>query len=457
MQDLSTYLDFFTSEKKHILSDFQKFLRFKSIATDPAYQEEVRSCATWLADYLRKSGLEVEVWETAGSPVLFAQNLEAGPDQETLLLYCHYDVQPVDPLDEWLSPPFEPEVRDGEIYARGACDNKGQCFYTILAIKALLRIVGKLPVNVKLIIEGEEESGSTSLSAILDQKANRLRADHLVIVDSGIEDLNQPAISIGARGIVNFQVTVQEADYDLHSGMLGGIAYNPNRALAEILTSLHAENGSVSIPGFYDEVTEMLPHEKNELSLDFDIGRFHTHFGFEPRGMERGISPTESNCLRPTLEICGMWGGYTGAGFKTVIPAKAHAKLSCRLVPNQIPERIAALVSDFIIRKTPSGLKTHVDVLNGSGRGFRTHPRARIVQVMAESYAQVFQKTCNKILMGGTIPVAPKLCEAARAEMVLVGLALPDDHIHAPNEHFGIDRLEKGFLTICRALELLGR
>lgn len=454
MLDISRLKQIFESEKEKNYEDFFTFLRFKSISTDPNYRDEVEKCATWLAEYLQSIGLDVETWQTQNAPIIFGSNLDAGPEKETLLIYCHYDVQPVDPLEEWLSPPFEPTTRDGEVYARGTSDNKGQCFYTLLAIKALLEELGKLPVNLKFVIEGEEESGSFGLSQLLEEKKESLAANYLLIVDSGFEKIEEPAITLGARGLVCLEVTVQEAQYDLHSGMVGGMAYNPNRALVEMLSKLHDERGSIAINGFYDEMVEIPPHEKKELSFNFDPGYFFSLFGFEPTGMECDISPLEANWLRPTIEINGMWGGYTESGVKTVIPATAHAKLSCRLVPQQNPDRIAVLVRDFLISNTPHGLQTKVQIHHGNGRGFRTHPNSRIVQLMSESYTQIFQKPCQKILIGGSIPIAAELSEAAKAEMVLVGLSLPGDHVHAPNEHFGLDRLEKGFQTICRALEL---
>lgn len=454
MLDINKLKELFSQQKEEVFQDFFTFLRFKSIATDPDYRDEVEECANWLVDYLSSAGLQIEKWATEKAPVIFASDLRAGPEKETLLLYCHYDVQPVDPLEEWLSPPFEPSVREGEIFARGAVDNKGQCFYTILAIKTLLKELGHLPINLKFVIEGEEESGSLGLCQLLGEKKDQLKADYLLIVDSGFEKIDEPAITLGARGIVCMQVTVQEAQYDLHSGMVGGIAYNPNRALCEMLAKLHDERGGVAVSGFYDEMVEIPPHEKKELSFAFDPGHFFSLFGFEPNGMEQDLTPVEANWLRPTLEINGIWGGYTGPGFKTVIPAVAHAKISCRLVPHQTPERIAALVRDFLLNHTPQGLKTEVTILPGNGRGFRTNPNSRIAQLMAESYTQVFQKPCQKILIGGSIPIAVELAETACAEMVLVGLGLHGDRIHAPNEHFGIDRFENGYLTICRALEL---
>lgn len=453
MMDIDTLKKIYESKKESFLSDFFTFLRFPTVATDNAYLKDVEKCADWLLAYLSESGLVVEKWQGEKTPTIFA-SYHAGIDKETLLIYCHYDVQPVDPLQEWLSPPFEPVIRDGNIYARGAQDNKGQCFYTIAAIKTLLKERGNLPVNLKLIIEGEEESGSTSLAKILEEKKEALRADYLLIVDSGILAEDQPAITLGARGIVCMEVTVQEASFDLHSGMVGGIAYNPNRALAEMLAKLHDSSGSVAVPGFYDEVVEMSPQEKKEISFSWNNETFQKLFGFEPTGMEKGVGPEESCWLRPTLEINGIHGGYTGSGFKTVIPAFAQAKISCRLVPRQKPDQIARLVASYLEQQAPKGMKVQVNVFPGNGEGFRTTPSSRIVSIMSESYSAVFEKECQKILIGGSIPISVSLAESAKAQMVLVGVGLPGDRIHAPNEHFSLSRLEKGFLTICRGIEL---
>lgn len=451
-----SYKKFFEEEKEKIFRDYFTFLGFASIATDPAYRPDVQACAEWLFDYLKASGLNVEKWETTGSPVIFASDLRAGPDKETLLLYCHYDVQPVDPLEEWITPPFEPSVRDGGVYARGASDNKGQCFYTITAIRAFLKLRGKFPMNLKFIIEGEEESGSVHLPKLLQEKREQLKADHLLIVDSGIEDLETPAVTLGARGLVCMQATLKEANFDMHSGMAGGIAYNPNRALTEMLAKLHDETGKVTIRHFYDEVVKISDQEKKEIDFEFNAERYRYLFGCPPSGGEKDLPFNESCWLRPTVEINGIWGGYTGAGFKTVIPSKAFAKISCRLVPNQDPDKIAALVTRFLQELTPKGLELKVEIYPGSGRGFRSSPKARIAQLVSKSYGEIFQKPCKKIFIGGSIPIAVELCEAAEAQMALVGVALPSDRIHAPNEHFGLDRFEKGYLTICRTIELFG-
>lgn len=457
ISDISKLKSLFSREKESIFDDFFTFLRFKTIATDPACHDEMAACAAWLAVYLKKSGLNVETWATEGPPTLFATDLRAGTDKKTLLIYCHYDVQPTDPIEAWISPPFEPTIRGGEIYARGAVDNKGQCFYTIIAIRNLLRQLESLPVNLKLIIEGEEESGSIGLAKLLQEKKKSLSADYLLIVDSGMEKMDEPAISLGARGVVTMEVTLQESNVDLHSGMCGGIAYNPLRALSEMLAKLHDEKGSVAIAGFYKDISPLSTEEKNALSLTFDRSEFSSRFGFEPSGMEAGFSPNESAWLRPTLEINGLWGGYNGPGFKTVIPALAKAKLSCRLVPNQDPHQIAERVSASLMQLAPHGMKVKIEIFPGMGAGFRTSPLSHLAHIMQKSYSQTFDKPCKNILIGGTIPIAVDLAHASGAlEVVLVGLCLPSDHVHAPNEHFGVDRFEYGYLTICRAIELFG-
>ncbi len=438
-----------------VQDDYFSFLRFQTIATDPLYSKEVENCANWLELYLRKCGLSVEKWNTRiGPPTLFASDLSAGPDKETILLYCHYDVQPVDPLDLWDTPPFEPNIRNGKVYARGASDNKGQCFYTICALKDYLKHHGKFPVNIKFVIEGEEESGSRGLSSLLEQKRNELKADHLLVVDSSIDNIEDPFITLGARGIVGVELTIEEAPYDLHSGLFGGIAYNPNRALVELLSLLHDSTGTVAIAGFYDEVIGPTPQELSELSMDFDEKTFIESYGFRPTGMEDGLNPIEANWFRPTLEINGIAGGYAGVGFKTVIPSKAVAKISCRLVPQQTPERIISLLKEFLLAKAPKGLKVTIESIQGSGKGFRHSAHSRIAKIMTQSYSDVFQKPCKKILIGASVPITPALMDASKAEGILIGTALNTDLIHSPNEHFSIESFEKGYNTIYRMLEL---
>lgn len=441
--------------KARIVEDYFHFLRYPSISSEPAYKNQVRDCADWLTDYLRKIHFDVELWETDGHPIIFASYLKAGPTQPTLLIYNHYDVQPVDPLDAWDSPPFSPTVTEGAIYARGAQDNKGQCFYVLQALKLLMKRDGSLPINVKLCIDGEEEIGSPNLSTLLSKKQKELQADYLAVVDVGIPEANTPAVTLGMRGIVTMDVEVQGSNSDLHSGTHGGIAYNPNHLLIELLASLRDANGRITIPGFYDSVVHLSNEDKKLLSFDFDEAEYIKETGIMPIGGERDYSPLERAWIRPTIEINGISGGYSGSGFKTVIPAKTSAKISCRLVPNQDPEAIGKLVADYLKKQAPEGLKVSVHVHAGSGRPARAPLSSKIVQASAKAYEEVFQRPCQYIFGGGSIPIASALAEASHSELVLIGLGLIGDQIHAPNEHFSMDRIEKGIQIVARILELL--
>ena len=435
-----------------LIDDYYRFLRFQSVSSEPQYKSEVLACAEWAVNYLAAGGFAVESWPTSGYPVIFAEYSGAGPDKPTVLFYGHYDVQPVDPVELWSSPPFEPTVRDGEVYARGAQDNKGQIFYTMAGLVAALRAHGSLPVNVKLVIEGEEEVGSNGLNEVIVSKAERLAADHVVVVDVGFKDRSSPSVVVGVRGIITFDVEVIGANTDLHSGTHGGIVYNPNRALVEILASLWDEHGRVQIPGFYDAVVPMTPKEREVLSSDFDANWYRGLFAAEAIGGERDVPPFERAWLRPTVEINGMAGGYHGAGFKTVIPAKAIAKVSCRLVPNQEPDAIGVALEKFLTSKCPTGLQIRVSVGHG-GRAIRSRADAPIVDAARAAIAETTGGPCGVALEGGSIPIITELARAAGGEVVLIGYAYPEDNMHAPNEHFGLDRMRMGFVTILRLLE----
>lgn len=456
---MNTLHDHYKKTKDASLKDFFTFLKFQSISTDPQFKEEVRACAHWLTSYIEKIGFNVEQWATTGHPVIFASNCEAGTSKPTLLIYNHYDVQPVDPLELWDSPPFEPTEKKGEIYARGAQDNKGQCFYVLQALKAFYEIHGKFPVNIKLCIEGEEESGSSGLSKILKdpQRQQQLKADYLAIVDMGIPDINTPAVTLGVRGLVTMEVRALCSKGDLHSGSHGGIVYNPLHALVEILAQLRDAEGRITVPGFYADVQEISPADKAKISFDFDKDHYEKVFGALPEGGEKKYSPLERAWNRPTIEINGIAGGYGGAGFKTVLPAKALAKVSCRLVPNQDPHKIGKLVADYILSLAPKGVKIEVEIYPGCGKAIRANPDSTVVNAFKKAYEHLYQKPCKCIFDGGSIPVITELAEASGAAVILLGFGLPDDNIHAPNEHFGIDRLEKGFLVMTKALEELAK
>lgn len=452
---LDSLKQYFKNSKKEILEDYYTFLRFQSVSSESQYKEQLLACVEWLKNYLQNIGFKVEIWPTKGHPTIFATYENAGPLQPTLLIYNHYDVQPVDPLELWKSPPFEPTERDGEIYARGAQDNKGQCFYILLALKKLIERDGTLPINIKLCIEGEEECGSAGLTSILNEKRTSLKTDYLAVVDLGMEAATKPAITLGTRGLVTMDIEVTGTHTDLHSGSHGGIAFNPIHALVKLLSMARDETGKITIPHFYDDVSPLKEKEKQQLSLNFDIDQYEANFGAKPTGGEHSFTALERAWIRPTFEINGINGGYSGDGFKTVIPSRASAKVSCRLVPNQDPKKIGTLVADFLISKAPSGTKVTVHVHPGDGKAIRANLDSKAVKAFANAYEVVFNTPCNYIYAGGSIPVIAALTEACQGEVIMVGLGLASDCIHAPNEHFGIDRIEKGFLSTALAIENL--
>lgn len=438
------------------LEEFFSFLKYESISSEPAFRPQLLACADWLKNYVANIGFETELWQTPGYPVLFASWLDAGPEKPTLLIYNHYDVQPIDPLEEWLSPPFEPTVRDGNVYARGAQDNKGQCFYVLQALKILMERDGRLPINVKLCIEGEEECGSHGLAAILKKHKEELKADYLAVVDLGIRGPTKPSLTLGIRGIVTMDVEAIASNIDLHSGVHGGLAYNPIHALIEVLAKLRDASGKVTIPGFYDGLPALTSEQTEGLSLDFDAKEYETMFGIKATGGESSLKPLERNWLRPSLEINGIHGGYTGTGFKTVIPAKATAKVSCRIVPPQQPQKIGTLIAKFIEANAPEGVKVKVHVHQGGGPAIKTSASSIPARAFAEAFTEVYKVPCEFILEGASIPIVAELALASGSEVVLLGVGLQSDQIHAPNEHFSLDRIEKGCLMIARGIEILG-
>lgn len=438
------------------LNDYKTFLRFPSISADPAYRADLNACADWIVTRLRSMGFTVKKWPTPNRcPVIFAEHLQAGTDKPTILLYNHYDVQPVDPLEEWHSPPFEPTVRDDVVYARGAQDNKGQCFYVLLGLALLLEETGNFPLNIKLCIEGEEEIGSPGLAQLLNEKRENVKADYVAIVDLGLPDAQTPTLTLGTRGIITMDVEVRSASRDLHSGTHGGLAPNALQIMIHLLDSLHEPSGRIAVPGFYDSMIDTSPEEMQKLATTFDVDHYVATHGAHPIGGERKLSPIIRSWLQPTLEINGLSGGYTGAGFKTIIPAKAHAKLSCRLVPGQDPAQIGQLVANYLHKQTPPEVHMTVDIHKGQGRAVRISSDAKIVRAFSASFEEIFGKPCQFILEGASIPIVPALMVASGGEPVMLGLGLTTDLIHAPNEHFSLDRIEKGALIIARALEHL--
>lgn len=453
---LEFYDQDFESNKEKIFDDFFHYLRFKSISTQPTFKSEILACANWLEKYLEDLDFKVDIWQTPGHPTLFAQNLKAGPTKPTLLIYLHYDVQPVDPINLWQTPPFEPTIRNNKIYARGACDNKGQAFYTITALKAILKKHSHYPVNLKILIEGEEESGSKGLQKIIKSKKSEVAADYLLIVDTNIPSEDSPTVNLGCRGISTAEITLQGSTTDLHSGLYGGVAYNPIRALCEIFSEFYDRTGKVTIPGFYDSIRKLSPKQKKELYLDFDGKAFEKEVGAKAIGGERRLPPQERIGLRPTFEINGIWGGYTEEGFKTVIPALAHAKVSMRLVPDQDPAKIFKQFEEHLRSLVPDGFKLTVTKLHDPAPAFWGDFDSKIAEISAWAFTTVFKKKCKKYMGGGSLPIAHLLQKVSKTDAVGIGVGLSSDLIHAPNEHFSIDRFKKGYLVITQLLEKLG-
>ena len=449
--DLKKY---FQSNRKALVEKFRELLAFQTVSALPSSKSELKSCAKWLEKYLKALGGKVEVWGGKGAPIVFANFPSPNKNAPTVLIYNHYDVQPVDPLEEWAHPPFEAALEGDTVFARGAQDNKGQCLFVLIALEAMK---GSLPCSVKVLIEGEEENGSSLLSAIAKEKAAQLRADYTMILDVGMRTNTTPAITLGRRGLTSLTHTVRGPNQDLHSGLYGGVAQNPLHALVSMLSSLRNPDGSIAVPGFYDEVKMPSTEETSLLSLDFDERTWEKEFGQSPSGGESSFPPAVRNWLRPTLEINGIHGGYGGEGTKTVIPREASAKISCRLVPHQDPATIAKRVNSFLLKSTPQGITTDVTIHEGMGKATRTSASSLAVKALFNAMESVWNKKPEFILDGASIPISPLLEEVSGGELVMWGLGLPSDRIHAPNEHFSLDRIEKGFLTLCLTLQQLGK
>jgi acetylornithine deacetylase/succinyl-diaminopimelate desuccinylase-like protein len=453
---VSELKDYLKASREQHLSELLDFLRIPSVSTDPDRQGDVRRAAEFVAARLGELGLEVKLLETAGHPAVFASS---GEDEglPTVLVYGHYDVQPPDPLEEWTSPPFEPLVKDGRIVARGASDDKGQVYAHVKAVESLLACRGALPVNVKFLIEGEEEIGSANLGPLVEEHQDLLAADVILISDGAMIAPGTPTITYGLKGLCYLEVRVQGASRDLHSGAYGGGVPNPIQALAGIIAALKDERGRILVPGFYDEVLELGEEERRLMAeVDFDERAFAEEVGLEHTPGEEGYSLLERLWARPTLDVNGIVGGFGGEGAKTVIPARAMAKISCRLVPDQDPDEIAALVTDYVHSLAPVGVKIEVLKLHG-GKPMLTaldSPAARAVARAAEG---VYGRPTVFVRTGGTIGVASDFQRILGAEMVLLGLGLESDRLHSPNEKFDLDNYYRGIEVAARALEALVR
>ncbi|GAA5336526.1 MULTISPECIES: dipeptidase [Thermus] len=430
------------------LAPLLEFLSIPSVSTDPAHKEDVRRAALWLKDRLEALGFRAELSETPLHPILYAERLldEKAP---TVLVYGHYDVQPPDPLELWETPPFSPVVREGRIYARGASDDKGQLWAHVAALEGLAA-----RVNVKFLVEGEEEIGSPHLLPFVRENRERLRADVVLVSDGAMFAPETPTLTYGLRGLCYLEVRLQGARRDLHSGAFGGVAPNPIQALGWLLARLKDEKtGKVLIPGFYDRVRPVAEEEKR-LWPPLDEEALKRELGVDHLPGEEGYAPLERLWARPTLDPNGVYGGYQGEGSKTVIPAEAGLKLSMRLVPDQDPEEVAELTEAYLREILPPGYRLSLKRLHG-GKPVLTDPHSPPMRLMARALEEVWGKPPVYAREGGTIPVVAELQEALKAPIVLLGLGLNDDNLHAPNEKFDLLNLEKGIAAIRRFHELL--
>jgi acetylornithine deacetylase/succinyl-diaminopimelate desuccinylase-like protein len=447
---------FFSANGPRIRDELFDFLRIPSVSARSEHNPDTARAADWVADSLRAVGLTAEVIPTAGHPVVLGEWRNAGPDAPTVLIYGHYDVQPAEPLELWDSPPFEPTVRDGRIYARGSVDDKGQLFLHVKALEAHLTERGTLPVNVIVLAEGEEEVGSEHLAPFIQQHADRLKCDAVVISDSAMFAPGLPSILSSLRGMAYFQIDVQGPNGDLHSGSYGGAVVNPAMALARILATMHDADGRIAIPGFYDSVREWPAAVRDQMrTLPFDEQNFMHEVGVTSLGGERGYTTLEKLWTRPTCEVNGLLSGYTGEGAKTVLPAKAMAKVSCRLVPDQSPAEIEQLMKAHVATVAPAGVTATVTHLHG-GMPWRADLQGPLFDAARRALTAAFGREPVITGEGGSIPVVGDFERILGAPVLLVGFGLPGENAHAPNEWLGVENFEKGMRAMAALWDELG-
>jgi acetylornithine deacetylase/succinyl-diaminopimelate desuccinylase-like protein len=435
------------AHRKKSLAELMEFVRFPSISAEPKHKGDVARCASWLAQHLRGIGLQdARVVATAGHPLVFA-SAPASPRCPTLLIYGHYDVQPADPLDKWLTPPFEPSIRGADLFGRGACDDKGQAFAHVKALEAYLRTAGARPVSVKCLFEGEEEIGSPNLPAFLARNARGLAADAAVVSDAPMAGPGKPVIHYGERGALSLELEVTGPAHDLHSGNFGGAVHNPLQALCEIIAQFHDASGRIAVPGLHDSVRAASASERARLMGSGPSDGRILELASAPSGWgEPGYSLFERLALRPALTINGITGGYQGAGGKGVIPARATAKLSFRLVPDQDPREIDRLFRKRVAELTPPTVRTTVKTLSRA-EPVLIDPRHPAVRIAARAYEKGFGVAPKLSRSGGTIPILSVFQRTLRLPVVVMGFALPDDRMHAPNEKFHIPNFFRGIET----------
>jgi acetylornithine deacetylase/succinyl-diaminopimelate desuccinylase-like protein len=453
-----TPLDHLAAHHDKILAELIEFARIPSVSTDPRHREDTARAAEWVAAQLRQAGpIDVRTVATGGHPVVYGEWLGA-PKAPTLLVYGHYDVQPPDPLERWLSDPFEPEVRDGRLYGRGVSDNKGPMLVPLRVAQAFFATRGALPLNVKFVFEGEEEIGSRNLEPFVAANRELLRADAVLSADGAMWRIDEPSITVGCRGVTGLELTLTGANRNLHSGRYGGSIPNALHAIAELIAGLHSHDGRVAVEGFYDDVAQLPDRERRAIAeLPFDEARFLAEVGAPAPFGEPGYTTLERQWIRPTLEVNGMWGGYQGQGSQTVTPNEAHAKLSCRLVPDQQPDTIRALVVRHLETHVPAGVTLRVGGERHSAMPYRIpsdHPGLLIAERVL---TQVYRKKPLRVRMGSTLPVSELFKRALGIDTVFFSFSTADEDFHSPNEFFRVHRLHEGLEAWARYWESYAR
>jgi acetylornithine deacetylase/succinyl-diaminopimelate desuccinylase-like protein len=454
MSDAKGYID---KEMARFEEELIDFLRIPSVSARSEHAPDTHDAATWVADRLIDAGLAASVMETQGHPVVLGEWRQAGPQAPTLLVYGHYDVQPPEPLDEWISPPFEPTVRDGNLYARGASDDKGQLFLHIKALEAQLKGTGSLPVNVVVVAEGEEEVGSPNLVPFVEAHKERLACDAVVISDSSMFAQGRPSLLFSLRGLAYFEIHVQGPSTDLHSGTYGGSVVNPGNALAGILASLKDDRGHIAIPGFYDDVLDWDLETRDALgALPFDLDGFVQEVGAPGLNGEVGFTLLERLWIRPTCDVNGLLCGYTGEGAKTVLPAKAMAKVSFRLVPDQSPERVRELLTAHVKNVAPPEVTVRIKELHG-GRPWKAELKGEFFEAAQRALEKAFDTPPVLTGEGGSIPIVVDFQEILEAPVLLMGFAPPGANMHAPNEWIPLENFRKGIHAVSQFYAELAR
>lgn len=455
---MNDVLEFFREKREHHIEQLQAFLSIPSVSTRAEHRSDVSKAARWTADQLREAGIaEVAIHETSGHPVITASSAPR-PGAPTVLVYGHYDVQPAEPFELWTSPPFDPTVRGKKLFARGATDDKGQLFIHLKVAEAFARVRGALPVNLKFLIEGEEEIGSPNLLPFIKRHKRELACDVALVSDTHMHSLRQPTITTSLRGMTCLQVSVRTASRDLHSGTFGGTVANPIQVLAEMLVSCKdPRSGKVKISGFYEDVRKITAKQRRDLSaIPHDDARYARSIGAPQLFGERGYTTIERAGARPTFEVNGIWGGYIGDGMKTVLPCEAHAKVSMRLVADQRPARVAKLFREHLQAVAPPHAKVRVRKLDNDGDAWMGDPDFPAMRCAADAVEREFRKPPLFTMEGGSIPVVADFKRVLRRDTILLGFGLPGDNPHAPDESFDLRMLDKGLRTTARFLASYG-